>query len=237
MTIFWNLLLAHLSADFLFHADAIYSLKRRNLFKGVFVHGLIYLACLAVFCAPYLELHWFTLLKVPFNGIEALFLLALIHILSDAFDKSDTQSLTNINALMFLCWQFIEIAILFLATPIIPASENFLPPWGEKLLIALNGAIIVTYFVMVFIHLLMKDIKGKEYPSFDVRYMSMNYRLGIYLSLLVPTKMAYFLAILCGIGILSLYVQKHFEIIPSRLILSTAFAIAIGLMVRTFMYV
>ena len=83
MVVFWHLLLAHLLTDFTFHTDYIYRKKISNPFKGLATHGFVYLVCLLICCLPYLEINWFTVAGVSFNGVEAIFLLTFIHMLSD----------------------------------------------------------------------------------------------------------------------------------------------------------
>ena len=78
MIVFWHLLLAHLLADFPLHSDYIYRKKITNPFKGLSVHGLVYLIALLVCCFPYLEMQWFTFAGIAFNGVETIFLLALV---------------------------------------------------------------------------------------------------------------------------------------------------------------
>lgn len=235
MTVFWHLLLAHLLADFPLHSDYIYRKKITNPFKGLSVHGLVYLAALLVCCFPYLEIPWFTFAGISFNGVETVFLLTLIHMASDFIDISDNHDLIGINALMFLCWQGIEIAVLFLVAPILPQSTG-VSLWLLKCIIILCGLIFVTYVLMVLIHLFIKDFVRKKYPSFDERYISMIYRGGLYMALMLPSKIGYVTAAVWICCLLFVFDIKKISFMSSKNIMGTILAILIALCVRNLIY-
>ena len=235
MIVFWHLLLAHLLADFPLHSDYIYRKKITNPFKGLSVHGLVYLIALLVCCFPYLEIPWFTFAGIPFNGVETVFLLTLIHMASDYIDISDNHSLVGINALMFLCWQGIEIAVLFLVSPILPQSAG-VTLWLLKLIIILCGLIFVTYFLMVLTHLFIKDFVRKKYPSFDERYITMIYRGGLYMALMLPSEISYLTAFVWIGCLFFVFMVKRISFVSSKNLMGTILAILIALFVRNLIY-
>ena len=130
--------------------------------------------------SSYLEIPWFTLWGITFNGLESLPILVLFHIITDLLDTSDIHTLIGINAFMFISWQIIEMAFLFLIAPFVPVQQSFLPAYLLKLLVIIDGAFFVTYIIMIFLHLLIKDFQHKSYPSFDERFLSMGYHLALY---------------------------------------------------------
>ncbi len=236
MIVFWHLLLAHLLADFTLHTDYIYQKKISNPFKGLTIHGLVYLVCLVICCLPYLEINWFTIAGISFNGVETIFLLTLIHILSDFIDISDNHDVIGINALMFLCWQIIEIAVLFIVAPFIPVPETKLATWILKFIIILNGLIISSHLLMVLIHLSIKDFVHKNYPTFDERYVSMIYRTGLYMSLVLPSDFAFITALIWIICLFIIFQIKQVNFMSAKNITGTIITIFIAFGVRWLIY-
>ena len=235
MLVFWHLLLAHLLADFPLHTDYIYRKKITHPFIGLSVHALVYLITLLVCCFPYLEMKWFTIAGITFNGAETVFLLALIHMASDFIDISDNHNLVGINSLMFVCWQMLEIAVLFLVAPIIPQSG------GASLLlqfiIILCGLIITTYLIMVLTHLFIKDFSHKKnYPSFDERYISMIYRGGLYMALMLPSNFAYVAAFVWVMCLFLVFSIKKVNFMSCKNIAGTILAICVAIWVRNLIY-
>lgn len=235
MVVFWHLFLAHLLADFPLHTDYIYRKKITNPFIGLSVHGLVYLIALLVCCFPYLEIEWFSFAGITFNGVETVFLLTLIHMASDYIDVSDNHNLIGINALMFLCWQIIEIAVLFVVAPILPQSTG-VSLWLLKFIIILCGLIIVTFILMVLIHLFIKDFTHKNYPSFDERYISMIYRGGLYMALMLPNALGYITAAVWVGCLFFVFDVKKFHFMSAKNIMGTVLAILIALFVRNLIY-
>ncbi len=235
MIVFWHLLLAHLLADFPLHTDYIYRKKITKPFKGISIHGLVYLITLLVCCFPYLEIQWFNFAGIVFNGVEAVFLLTLIHMISDYIDISDNHNLIGINALMFLCWQGIEISVLFLVAPVLPESTG-ITLWLLKFIIILCGLIVSTFILMVLIHLFLKDFIHQRYPSFDERYISMIYRGGIYMAFMIPDIIGYLTALGWIICFSFVFTMKKVDFISSKNIMGTILTIIIALCVRNLIY-
>ena len=235
MVVFWHLLLAHLLADFTLHTDYIYQKKISNPFKGLTVHGLVYLVCLSICCLPYLEINWFTFANIPFNGVESIFLLTFIHMVSDCIDVSDNHDIIGIDALMFVCWQLIEISVLFIVTPFV-TKETVLSFWILKFIIILCGLIISAHLLMVLIHLFIKDFVHKNYPSFDERYVSMIYRGGLYMALILPSNIAYVIAAIWIICLFAIFKMKEVNFMSGKNIAGTVLTLLIALGVRWLIY-
>ncbi len=236
MVVFWHLLLAHLLADFPLHTDYIYYKKISNPFKGLSVHGLVYMVCLFICCLPYLEIQWFTFAGVTFNGVETIFLLTLIHMFSDYIDVSDNHDLIGINALMFVCWQVLEIAVLFVVSPLILEVQTGINSWILKFIIILDGLIISTYVFMVLIHLFIKDFIHKNYPTFDERYISMIYRAGLYTSLILPSNIAFITAFVWITCLFAVFSIKQVSFVSVKNIAGTILTICVALFIRNLIY-
>ena len=235
MVVFWHLLLAHLLADFPLHTDYIYRKKLTNPFIGLSVHALVYLIALLICCLPYLEMKWFTIAGITFNGAETVFLLSLVHMASDFIDISDNHNLVGINALMLVCWQVIEISILFLVAPAV--TQNSGTGLALKLIIISCGLIAVTYFLMVLTHLFIKDFsRKKNYPSFDERYISMTYRGGLYMALMLPYHWAFLVAAVWISCLFFVFTTKKVSFVSRKNIMGTILAICIAIWVRSLIY-
>ncbi len=236
MIVFWHLLLAHLLADFTFHTDYIYRKKITNPFKGLSVHGFVYMVCLLVCCLPYLEMKWFTLAGVSFNGVETIFLLTFIHMLSDYIDVSDNHDVIGMNALMFICWQIIEISVLFIVAPFMLTDKAGISFWILKFVIILNGLIISAHALMVLIHLFTKDFVHTNYPTFDERYVSMIYRAGLYMSLVLPSYIAFVIALIWIGCLFVIFNIKQVSFMSHKNVSGTILTVLIALCVRWLIY-
>ena len=192
MSIFWRLVLAHLMADFLFHFNFIYNLKRTKKFSGYLLHGAVFFICALVCSQDYLALPWLDFGSFSFNGTQSLFLLALLHALLDKMNPSEVRAFKGFNLFSFLLWQAMEIMLIFIIAPVIYIpQESFII--GDKFVFILIGILINTYFFMVLIHLFKRDFRAGTYPIFDERFVSTLYRLSLYLLLLIPSFWGYIL--------------------------------------------
>ncbi len=238
MIVFWHLLFAHLLADFVFHGNRTFDLKKNTFFYGHLLHGFVYFMCLAVCAWPFLNTIWVNTSSYSVNGWGTIALLALVHILIDKINKADIMVLDGCNAAMFLVWQMVEILILFVVFPIMPVDSPSIKQYilGEKLLLVVNGSIFVTYFVMVFIHLLSRDFFGKSYPSFDAKYLSMLYRLVFFLLFLLPSWYGYVLGISWGLGTIYYNRRKLLDDSLCRVVAGSSFAVILGVITRILIY-
>ena len=235
MSIFWRLVLAHLQADFLFHFNFIYKLKHTKVFAGYFVHGVVFFICALFVCQNYLSITWLDFSSFSLNGIESIFILALLHALLDKLNPSETRAFEGYNLVLFLLWQAMEIMLLFLFAPLISVKgQSFLI--GDKFIFIFIGVLITTYFFMVLIHLFKRDFCSASYPIFDERFVSTLYRLSLYLLLLIPGFWGY---ILGGIwAFLGAVLKKPLVIdnCPYRLYGGTVITIIFALCMRFCVY-
>ncbi len=186
MIVFYRLLLAHMLADFVFHGNSIYDLKKHQGFLGYPIHGLIYFLCAFVCCMPFLNMVWWQFGAVKLNGFLCIFLLTLIHLAADKFNKADSMLVEGYNAPMFVLWQLAEFLALFLAAPPFVILEEPLL-FNRSFTLIMLGALFSTYFLMVLFLLIRRDREGIAYPTFDEKYFNMFYRLVLYLLLVLPS--------------------------------------------------
>jgi hypothetical protein len=194
MTVFFRLLFGYMLTEFVFFRNATFSLKQKNKFTGNFIHGIVYFIVLAVLTFRYLDINWVNLGPVSLDGWAAIFILALLHIMSDLLNRSDLAAAANYNTFYFIVWQAIAVLILFLVFPIVPfegtAREDM---YLDRFFIVATGCIFVTYVLMMLLFFIKKDLKLEKYPILDERYATMLFRLIFYLLLLVPSYWGYVL--------------------------------------------
>ena len=235
MSIFWRLVLSHLLADFLFHFNFIYKLKNTKIFAGYFVHGLVFFLSATICCKNFLFIPWLNLGSFSLNGVQSIIILAVLHALLDKLNPSETRAFQKYNLLLFLLWQAMEIMLLFIFAPFvyIPGQSFFV---GDKLIFIFIGILISTYFFMVSIYFLKRDINQSAYPIFDERFVSTLYRLSLYLFLLIPGFVGYLLGVIWAFLVVILKKPFVIDTCPYRLYGGTAITIILALIMRFFMY-
>ena len=166
MYFFWNLLLAHLLADFTFQTDRIAKWKRENI-SGVFFHVLIFLFFAVVVNYQYLPRRDFAL---------ALLLLGITHAVEDQWRViSVTKYHSHDNIFLFLYDQLVHILLIFILAPADPPYVT-----TEKWIYILLIGIIVTHFAMIFIYFLKKLFDEKTLFISKEKYHGIVERLLIF---------------------------------------------------------
>lgn len=192
MTVFWRLLIGHFLTDFVFHQRKMHELKIQKPLLGFLAHGAIYYICGAILCFPFLGMEWLAVKGLSLNGWAAMGVLCAFHLLADKLNRADTMQGGHYNTVYFLLWQAINIFVLFLVFPVLPVEEflktRFLT---DRFFIVVCGALFVTYFLTIFLHLIKRDLELEDYPVFDERYTAMLYRLVLYFVILFPSYWGY----------------------------------------------
>ena len=89
---------------------------------------------------------------------------------------------------------------------------------------------------MVLIHLFIKDFIHKSYPTFDERYVYMIYRAGLYMSLILPSNIAFLIALI-WIGCLYIIFKiKEVTFMSGKNIAGTILTLLIAIGVRWLIY-
>lgn len=196
--LFWNLVLAHMIADFLLQPNAVYTLKLRGI-AGQVLHGLIIVFTAAIFLTPYLglPLAW-----------AYLCIIGLTHIIQDLIKTKYFKD----SPVPF--WPFIidEITHLaFIALIFVFPLEQVKPPVNSPAVYILIGYIFATwqatYFIDTFIKTFLKNSRlhnthGQYFVPLKEKYYGIIERAcfttfsilggGFYL-LLIPAALARFL--------------------------------------------
>ena len=89
---------------------------------------------------------------------------------------------------------------------------------------------------MVLIHLFIKDFVHKNYPTFDERYVSMIYRTGLYMSLILPSYIAFIVALIWIGCLFVIFEMKQVSFMSRKNIAGTILTVFIALGVRWLIY-
>ncbi len=131
MTVFANLLLAHLIADFPLQTTPLFRWKMRNL-SGATVHGMAHLFMNALVFAPSLGRVW-----------PALAVLFALHVLQDRAKVTTGGEDVNSPA-PFLLDQALHYALLA-AAAILPPLRGAVPLFTKAVALAASGAVAATF--------------------------------------------------------------------------------------------
>jgi hypothetical protein len=233
MTVFLRLLLAHMFSDFVFFRASTEKIKRERPILGHALHLSVYALCIIVLCWPYMAAPWFTSDGFSFNGWALLPALAATHFAVDFLDRADTSGAGRFNTISFLLWQAAAVLVLFLVFPYIPpSSEGSFAEYFDKFLIISAGALFATYFIMMLIYFIQKDLTAAGFPLVDEQYLNILYRVVLYLLVLVPGVACWPLAI--GWIILAAFIKKMARVDepPLRIYFATPLTIAAALAVK-----
>jgi len=231
MTIFLRLLAAHMLTDFIIFRDRVYFLRLGGGFKGSILHSLIYIVCIVILCWPFMGIDWINFGGLKLNGWFMLLPLALLHIGADRFDRSLITGAPGHNTAYFIMWQAISVLVLFLVAPLAHYAEII---YFDKFLLVVIGAIFVTYFLMMLLYFIDKDLSAQEFPIPDERYASMLSRLVLYFLLLIPGYMGWGLGVLWLVFAASTGGVRGFDIPKTRIYVGTPLTVTAAVIVRLF---
>jgi hypothetical protein len=181
MQIIWQLVLAHLLADFTFQTNVIADWKRRSSIGGV-IHSGIFFVCAAVICYPVLGTVWVQPLPgLALSGWATLLLLSTLHFIEDAWRVWTIQTLHSPDSFFFFMLdQFIHLSFIVALAPKDAGGE--IQPW---VMIAIL-VILITHFSTVFIYFMEKDMFGNSDLLSNNKYYFMAERLFIAGALQLP---------------------------------------------------
>ena len=194
MYFFWQLLLAHLLADFTFQTDKIAKWKRESIY-GVYFHVLIFLFFAVALNYKYIPMKEFAL---------ALLVLGITHVLEDQWRIISIKKYhSHDNLFLFLYDQFIHILLIFV---IFPAQ----PPYAEteKWVLLLIVLIFASHFTTIFIYFLKKLLQKKAEIVTREKYHGIVERLVIVGCFLIPGNLYYGVLIF----VVSLVIFERFSI-------------------------
>jgi hypothetical protein len=237
MTVFWRLILAHMFAEFVLFRNATFNLKQKLGPIGYLIHGAVYFVCALLLTFNYAGITWIDFGFASLNGWQALALLGVFHVFCDIVNRSDTAVGECYNTIFFLLWQTIGVLFIFTIFPIIPAEEILHYGSGpDEFLVVLAGAVFVTYFLMMLLYFIKKDLKLEEYPIVDERYATMLFRLILYLTLLTPSLWGYILGAAWLVFIWATKGVRVFDMCNIRITVGVPLTVITAVLTRMLIY-
>lgn len=200
MTVFWDMLLAHLLTDFVFKRKEVYGAS----FGYIAFSGFLYFAVLALCCFKFLSAAWFELPFLTLNGWAVIAIAAFIYFLANLYGKYFSVP-QRLRFPFFIFRQTAYLLFLFILSPVLPFEGNFVHYMlGPDLLIIANSCLIVTFGFSAFLVALSYSLNDGvcNQGLFDKRFLNMLFRLIIFLLLIIPgilfPAMAFILVILAA---------------------------------------
>lgn len=184
MTAFWHLLLGHLAADFVLRKNFVE--RQEPLY--VIWRSVIYYLVLALCSWRYLPLEWFSVRAVAFNGWLTLLFAAFVYLLINVFGLYGISNARR-GLAFFFAKQFIMLNTLFIIMPVLSYDGDLLHYiYGPDLLFLLNGSLIATYGISIFLIRLSMcmDNTLDSAGFFDRRFLNMLLRLVLFLLIIIP---------------------------------------------------
>ena len=184
MIVFWRLFLAFFITDFLLFNHTGEKAFARFRTAGLLLHGGVFLLLGLGLCYGYLTMPWPFLELINLPGWMCIVLFALFHVFSDEFfqfgGKFRHGYLTT-----FLVKTIVNLLFLFLCVPfqVLYETGNF---FAESWVIFLVGLLSATRVLGWFIFSIEQDRYGREYPTFDERWLLMMVRAIFFLIMLLP---------------------------------------------------
>jgi len=234
--IFYQLLLAHLIADFPLQFNEIFKLKVKSKW-GVLLHSAIAGITALVFLLPYIFCIWMW---------SAIIILIGFHFIIDYTRVVFTRKTNLDNLWMFLLDQILHLGVVWLISLMIissPASVIKLPNSITSLLdnkvviLTVSGFIAAGYFGAIIIHYL-KKIFFKDYTTSQAlttkRYGIIE-RLLVMALILMPGLFFLFIpTVLITRMAISKVKEEEYSLFDS--IASIAIAVILGLILKIFFY-
>ncbi|MFN0117518.1 MAG: DUF3307 domain-containing protein [Elusimicrobiota bacterium] len=179
MEVFIRLLFGHFLADFTFQTNFIAEWKRRS-FMGLLVHVLLHPISYIVLCWPFLNQTWFSIGGMNFNGWVGISIAGFLHFVEDWFRVKQINQGWEDSTVFYIWDQAVHLAVLWFISPhSTQAVQNTWPYVGLLF-------VIVTHFSTVTIWFIEKDIFGRDYPETEEKYISILYRLIVWLCFFLP---------------------------------------------------
>lgn len=184
MIVFWRLFLAFFITDFVLFNHMGEKAFARSRWAGYLLHGGVFLLLSLGLCYGYLTMPWPFLELMDLPGWVCIVLFAVFHVFSDEFFQFGDKFRYG-NLATFLVKNFVNFLFLFLCVPfrVLYETGNF---FAESWVIFLVGLLMATRVLGWFIFAIEQDRYGREYPTFDERWLLMMVRAIFFLIMLLP---------------------------------------------------
>jgi len=184
MIVFWRLFLAFFITDFMLFNHTGEKALSKSRTAGLCVHGGIFLAVCLGLCWGYLTMPWPFLEMVDLPGWMCIVLFTLFHVFTDEFFQFGGKFRYGYLTTFFVK-TIVNLLFLFLCVPfqVLYETGNF---FAEGWVIFLVGLVTATRVLGWFIFSIEQDRYGREYPTFDERWLLMMVRAIFFLIMLLP---------------------------------------------------
>lgn len=233
MIIFYQLLLAHLIADFPLQFNELFKLKVKSKW-GILLHGAIVGVVAILFLLPYVFCIWMWV---------AIIILIVSHFLIDYGRVILARKANLDNLWMFLLDQFCHIGVVWLISLIISISAPSLEipelvksMMSDKVIIlTISGFIAAGYFGAILIHYLKKMfIKGYLSQSLSTKRYGIIERFLVMALILMPGLFFLFIpTVLITRMAISRVKEEEYSLFDS--ITSLSIALIFGLILKIFL--
>jgi len=228
MTVFWQLLLAHLLTDFTFQTNSIAAWKRKSVW-GVLIHSGIFLILSVIFTWHELGNIWW-----KFPGYVCIGILFLMHFAEDFYRIISIKRAGSPDNIFFFIWdQSIHVIFIFLFSPLLTGNIAV-----EKPFIILSLAVLVTHFTSILIYYIEESVYGSDPAANRLKgkYFLILERLFIFVCMLLP---GYWWVIFPSAWIVRPLLHKNktdFSFSWVNVIISNLSAVGLGALSRIIIY-
>ena len=184
MIVFWRLFLAFFLTDFVVFNRMAEKLRARSRALGMLLHGGVFLLLCLGLCYGYLTMSWPFLELVHMPGWVCIILLTLFHVFSDEFFQFGGKSRHG-YLMTFFVKNLANFLFIFLCVPFKVLYETgncFAEPW----VIFCVGLVSCTRMLGWFSFAIEQDRYGRDYPTFDERWLLSMMRMIFFLIMLLP---------------------------------------------------
>ncbi len=184
MIVFWRLFLAFFLTDFVVFNRMAEKLRARSRALGMLLHGGVFLLLCLGLCYGYLTMSWPFLELVHLPGWVCIILLTLFHVFSDEFFQFGGKSRHG-YLMTFFVKNLANFLFIFLCVPfkVLYETGNF---FAEPWVIFCVGLVSCTRMLGWFSFAIEQDRYGRDYPTFDERWLLSMMRMIFFLIMLLP---------------------------------------------------
>lgn len=237
MFLFWRLLLAHLTADFLLQPDWVFRIKSRHRW-GVLLHGGIVGLTTFLLAAPYLS---------SARVITLLICALIIHIFQDKAKIIFASQVARDNLWTFLLDQFLHVlamGLVALACADLPRHKfpffsGVLEPLyaNDAVTIFAIWFMILTYGMFVLQEYVKKSLhggrkKGVSFPGFGMKHFSILSRGCIGIGVWAGRFSPFWYILPCLLLLVNLWMIRRGKLQALDFRISTVAAFLIGVLMR-----
>ena len=184
MIVFWRLFLAYFLTDFISYFKPAEELRTQNRVKRALLRGGTFLAWTLVLCYGYLTMLWPFLEMVHLPGWVVIILFAFFYVFTERFFDFGGK-MKHGYFLSFFLKTLVNMLFLFLCVPfhVLYETGNF---FAEPWIVFCAGLMIATWVSGWVIFTIEQDRYGRDYPTFDERWLLMMARAIFFLIMMLP---------------------------------------------------